>query len=84
MATVSEVLMMLIPDGGYIAVGEEYEGIQFINCEPITKAQFTAGFAQYDAWKAEQDIKAEADKASAQSKLTALGLTADDLKALGL
>ena len=84
MATVSEVLMMLIPDGGYIAVGEEYEGIQFINCEPITKAQFTAGFAQYDAWKAEQDIKAEADKASAQAKLTALGLTADDLKALGL
>jgi len=28
--------------------------------------------------------KAEADKATAQAKLAALGLTADDLKALGL
>ena len=30
------------------------------------------------------EAKAEADKAAAQSKLTALGLTVDDLKALGL
>jgi len=29
-------------------------------------------------------VKTEADKASAQAKLEALGLTADDLKALGL
>jgi hypothetical protein len=75
---------MLIPDGGYVAVGEDYEGITFLECEPITKAQFTAGFAQYDAIKAEQEAKALADKTSAQAKLAALGLTADDLKALGL
>ena len=75
---------MLIPEGGYILEGEKYEGIQFIEAEPITKAQWEAGFAQYDIWKAEQDAKAEADKAAAQSKLAALGLTADDLKALGL
>ena len=84
MATISEVLGMLIPNGGYVAVGEEYEGIQFLECEPITKQQFTAGFAQYDAWKAEQDAQMAADKASATAKLEALGLTADDLKALGL
>ena len=84
MATVSEVLNMLIPEGGYIAVGEEYEGIQFLECKPITKAQFNAGFAEYDNWKAEEKIKMEADKATAQAKLAALGLTADDLKALGL
>lgn len=84
MATTSQVLGMLIPDGGYVAVGEDYEGIQFLECEPITKAQFEAGFAQYDSWKAEQEAKALADKASAQAKLTALGLTTDDLKALGL
>jgi hypothetical protein len=84
MATTSQVLGMLIPDGGYVAVGEDYEGITFLECEPITKAQFTAGFAQYDAWKAQQEAKAAADKASAQAKLAALGLTADDLKALGL
>jgi hypothetical protein len=84
MATLSDVLGMLIPDGGYVAVGDDYEGIQFTECEPITKAQFEAGFAQYDAWKAGQDAQVAADKASATAKLEALGLTADDLKALGL
>ena len=84
MATGSDVLAMLLPQGGWYIQGDDYEAIQFLECEPITKKQFTDGFAQYDAWKAEQDIKAEADKASAQAKLTALGLTADDLKALGL
>ncbi len=84
MAQSYEVLGMLIPNGGYVQVGDTYEGIQFIEAQPITKAQFEAGFAQYDAWKAEQDAKVAADKASVQAKLAALGLTADDLKALGL
>ena len=84
MATIQQILGMLIPDGGYVATGDTYEGIEFLECDPITKAQFTAGFAKFDAWKAEQDLKAEAGKAAAQAKLAALGLTADDLKALGL
>jgi hypothetical protein len=84
MATSGQVLGMLIPDGGYVQTGTEFEGIQFLECEPITKAQFTAGFAQFDAWKAEQDTKAATDKASAQAKLSALGLTAEELKALRL
>jgi hypothetical protein len=84
MATGGDVLSMLIPNGGWVITGNDYEGIEFVECQPITKAQFEAGFAQYDAWKAQQDAaKAEA-KASAESKLEALGLTADDLKALGL
>jgi hypothetical protein len=84
MAKGHEVLEMLIPQGGWVMTGDEYEGIQFLECDPITKAQFTAGFTQYDAWKAEQDAKAEAAITTAQAKLAALGLTADDLKALGL
>ena len=84
MATSGEVLRFLIPNGGYTAMGEDYEGINFVECEPITKAQFEAGFTQYDAWKADQDAQMAADKASATAKLEALGLTADDLKALGL
>jgi hypothetical protein len=83
MATGAEVLEMLIPSG-WVIVGDEYEGIQFIDCEPITKAQFEAGFAQYDAWKADKDAEVVAAKDAAQAKLAALGLTADDLKALGL
>lgn len=79
-----EVLMMLIPQGGYILTGEEYEGITFLECEPITKEQFEAGFAQLDAWKAEQEAAALTAKEAAEAKLSALGLTTDDLKALGL
>ena len=80
----SDVLSMLLPSGGWVMVGDTYEGIEFLECEPITKKQFTDGFAQYDAWKAEQDAaKAEA-KTTAQAKLAALGLTVGDLQALGL
>ena len=37
-----------------------------------------------DATAAAEKAKAEADKAAVAAKLAALGLTADDLKALGL
>ena len=84
MATIQDVLGMLIPNGGWVAYGNEYEVIQFLECEPITKEQFEAGFAQFDAWKAEQDALEVAAKEAAQAKLAALGLTPDDLKALGL
>jgi hypothetical protein len=84
MATGTDVLGMLIPTGGWIISGNDYEGITFLECEPITKAQFEAGFAEYDAWKAAQDAQMAADRAGATAKLEALGLTAEDLKALGL
>ena len=84
MATPTNVLEFLIPSGNWILVGNEYEGITFTADETITKDQFEAGFAQYDAWKAEQDAAKAAKKATAEAKLAALGLTTDDLKALGL
>lgn len=84
MATGAEVLSMLIPTGGWVITGNDFDGIQFIDAQPITKAEFEAGFAQYDAWKAEKDAAQEAIKNAAIAKLAALGLTTDDLKALGL
>jgi hypothetical protein len=84
MATTLDVLQMLRPNGGWSNSGEGYEGINFQNVEPFTEAEFTAGFAQYDSWKIEQDAQAEAARLSAESKLEALGLTTEDLKALGL
>ena len=79
MAKSYEVLEMLIPTGGWRIVGDDYEGIDFVEAQPITKADFDAGFAQYDAWKAEQDAKAIADKAALLAKL---GITADEAKLL--
>jgi hypothetical protein len=46
-------------------------------------ANYQSDVARYAAKIAAQ-AEAEAAKASAQAKLTALGLTTDDLKALGL
>ncbi len=85
MAQSFEVMEMLCPAGGWILTGDDFDGITWVDDRPrCTKAEFEAGFAQYDAWKAEQDAQIAADKASATAKLESLGLTADDLKALGL
>ena len=84
MAHAYQVLEMLIPEGGWVLSGNSYEGIEFIHCEPITKKQFTDGFAQYDAHIIEQAETKATHKAAAQAKLTALGLTIEDLQALGL
>jgi hypothetical protein len=84
MATGSEVLTMLIPNGGWVITGNDFENIQFIDCQAISKSDFEAGFAKVDAWKTAEDAKALAAKESAEAKLAALGLTAVDLKALGL
>lgn len=79
MAKGGDVLSMLLPDGGWIITGDEYENIQFIECEAITKDEFEAGFSQYDAWKAEQDAKAQTDKGAL---LTKLGITEDEARLL--
>jgi hypothetical protein len=79
MATFQQVISMLIPNGGYVANGETYEGIEFLEATPITKEEFETGFAQYDTWKAEQD----AAKATAkQALLDRLGITAEEAQLL--
>jgi hypothetical protein len=79
MATSGDVLTMLIPNGGWFQSGETFEGIKFLECEPITKKQYQDGFAQYDAWKTEQD----ATKATAKAALLErLGITEDEAKLL--
>ena len=79
MAKGGEVLSMLCPNTEWAIIADDFDSIQWIKGEPITKAQFDAGFAQYDAWKAEQDAKVEANKAAL---LTKLGITADEAKLL--
>lgn len=79
MAKSSDVLEMLIPTGGWVTRGDNFDDVEFIDCEPITKKEFEAGFAKYDAWKAQQD----ADKANAKlALLQRLGITEDEAKLL--
>jgi hypothetical protein len=75
MATGAEVLSMLIPKGGWVIFGDDYDGIQFLECEPITKTQFEAGFSKVDAWKAERQVAREA-------LLTKLGITEQEAQLL--
>lgn len=75
MATGAEVLTMLIPEGGWVIVGDDFDKIQFLECEPITKSQFEAGFAQVDAWKSAKETEAAEAKAAL---LERLGITAEE------
>ena len=75
MAKGSEVLSMLLPEGGWVITGNDFEGIQFLECDPITKKQFEDGFAQYDAMKASQDAEKDATKAAL---LQRLGITSQE------
>jgi len=75
MATGADVLRMKYPNGGYIITGNEYEGIQFLECEPITKKEFEAGFVEADEFQRQHDQ----NKASQKTALLAkLGITADE------
>jgi hypothetical protein len=79
MTKASDVLIMLLPEGGWATHGDNFEDITFIEAEPLTKEQFNAGAAKYEAWKAEAEAKAAADKAALLAKL---GITADEAKLL--
>ena len=79
MVTSSEVMLMIYPNGGWVVVGDDYEGIQFLECTLITKADYLKAAASYETWKAEQKTQ----KANAKAALlTKLGITEDEVKIL--
>ncbi len=83
MATGAEVLFKLIPNGGWVIVGDDFDSIRYDEgVTPITKKQFDDGFKAYDAWKQAQEDKAIQVKEAALAKLAALGLTQEDIAAL--
>jgi hypothetical protein len=82
MTTGAQVLSFLIPNGGWVISGDDYEGIEFIEAKPITKKEFEDGFEAYEAAKAEEATNA-ALKAEAKAGLLArLGITAEEAEFL--
>ena len=79
MAQSFEVLEYLIPNGGYVQYGDKFEDIQFLECEPISKKEYEAGFIAYDAWKEQQDQAKASTKAAL---LDRLGITEEEAKLL--
>jgi len=79
MATNDEVLRFLRPAGGYIQIGTDYEGIEFVECESFTKKEYQEAFKLVDEAKA---LEAQ-DKSNAKKLLLEkLGITEDEAKLL--
>ena len=82
MTTKTEMIAIIKAENPTLQIGDDEQGYTQLNA-----AEYEA---QIEAWadvRLEKEIKkaeAEEAKALAQAKLAALGLTADDFKALGL
>lgn len=80
MATGADVLNKLIPMGGWVITGDDFDSIRYDEgVSPITKKQFEDGFAQYDAWKTQQESEKTLQR---QALLNRLGITEDEAKLL--
>ena len=76
MARGGEVLSMLIPTGGWVITADDFDSIIYDEgVTPITRKQFDDGFAQFDAWQAQQDQAKANEKAAI---LDRLGITAEE------
>jgi hypothetical protein len=76
MATGADVLNMLIPSGGWVIYGNDFDSIIYDQgVSPITKKQYDDGLKAYDAFKAKQDADKAANKAAI---LDRLGITAEE------
>ena len=71
------------PDSEFVLTDDVLTWLDKEQTEP-TNAEIEAGWVAYQAKVEADKAEATAKKASAEAKLVALGLTADDLKALGL
>jgi len=82
--TVNEIMTFLRPNGWAVWNNDFSTAQYFDGTEPVSEEEYTQGKLDYVAWKEQQAADEAAAKALAEAKLAALGLTADDLKALGL
>ena len=78
-----KAIQFIRPNAEFTLKGDELEWLDETQTEP-TKKEIETGWLAYQAAEiAEAEAKAAA-KAAAQAKLAALGLTVEDLTALGL
>lgn len=71
------------PNSEFVIRGGVLEWLDTNQTQP-TEEEIEAGWIAYQAKVEADKAEAEAKKEAAQAKLAALGLTPDDLKALGL
>jgi len=80
MATGTNSLFMLRPEGGWVIYGDDFDSIVYDKgTKAVTKSEFESGFLLYDSWFAQQQADKEAEKAALLAKL---GITKDEAKLL--
>ena len=81
-----KAILKLKPTAEFSFQNDDYSTIKWdvLDGNAPTWAEIEAAIEQVKLEEKEAKIQAEAKKASAEAKLAALGLTLDDLKALGL
>ena len=86
MTKLVEAINLYNPKSQFTINGNDYDSLDWHSkdIEKPTLAQLEALVPQVEAAKAQAEAETLAKKAAAEAKLAALGLTADDLKALGL
>jgi hypothetical protein len=86
MSNLAKAIKTLRPTAEFSYYENDYTTIKWDKLEgnAPTQSEINAALEQVEADESAAVAKAKADKVAAQAKLAALGLTADDLKALGL
>jgi len=81
----TKILEYKYPTDEWTLNGDDYEGLTWVSKTPKPSKATLDGLWQevQDLMQAEKQAKADA-KTAAQAKLAALGLTVEDLQALGL
>jgi hypothetical protein len=81
-----EAIQSLKPSAEFVLSDGDYSTIKWDELEGVapTMAEIETKIEQIKSDEIAAKIKAENNRLAAQAKLEALGLTADDLKALGL
>jgi len=82
----TKAIKKLHPEAQFSYTENDYSTIKWdvLDGDAPTDKEIESAIKAIKADELAAQAKAESDKAAAQSKLAALGLTADDLKALGL
>lgn len=81
-----KAIKLLKPTAEFVMKESDYSTIEWhiLEGDAPTQAEVEAAVEQVKAQEAQEQADKETAKVAAEAKLAALGLTADDLKALGL
>jgi hypothetical protein len=86
MSYLVKAIKKLKPSAEFSFTDDDYSTIKWdvLDGDAPTQAEIDAAIEEVKADEAQAKLDRAAKKATAEAKLAALGLTADDLKALGL